>query len=310
VLKIFKGIESYKSHRGACVTTGTFDGVHIGHRVILKRLSEMAQQSDLESVMVTFDPHPRKVLFPTQTGLRLLNTIEERLERLESCGIDAVIVQPFTLDFSRTSALIYVRDLLVGKVGMKKLVIGYDHQFGKNREGSIEQLRELAPLYGFDINEIPAQDIDDVKISSTKIRNALEQGDIQTANAYLDYCFNFSGIVVEGDQRGRKLGFPTANIEVENPDKIIPKEGVYAVMVEFGDQKHFGMLNIGRNPTFDDIRHGRIEVHLFDFNKNLYRQKLKINFHARMRDEFKFDNADALVEQLKKDEKQARSILI
>lgn len=309
MLNIFKSIESYHARRGSCVTTGTFDGVHIGHRSILSRLSEKAKASDLESVMVTFDPHPRKVLFPNQTGLKLLTTIDERLELLESSGIDSVIVHPFTLDFSRTSALIYVRDLLVGKAGMKKLVIGYDHQFGKNREGDIDQLKELAPLYGFEVDEIPAQEIDDVNISSTKIRNALLDGDIQTANRYLDYRFFVTGSVVKGRQRGREIGFPTANIEVSDKDKIIPRIGVYAVTVDYKAKTWDAMLNIGQNPTFEETNDLRAEVHIFDFDQSIYGEKLRINFHSRLRDEFKFDSSKALVEQLNKDEIKARELL-
>ena len=305
MLKIFRGIETYSSSRDACVTTGTFDGIHIGHKKILSKLSEEASELNCESVLVTFDPHPRKVLFPDQVGLQLINTLEEKLQLLESCKISAVIVHPFSLEFSRTSALIYVRDLLVNHVKMKKLVIGYDHQFGKNREGSIEQLAELAPLYDFSVDEIPAQDIDDVKISSTKIRYALSDGHIKEANAYLGYEFFITGTVVRGKGRGKGLGFPTANVSIEDSDKIIPKSGVYLVSVEVNGGSHKGVLNIGNNPTFESGENQSIEVHILNFHQDIYGQKVQVKFFDRIRDEVRFDSREALVAQIGRDIKRA-----
>jgi riboflavin kinase / FMN adenylyltransferase len=309
VLKIFRGIESYSSNRGACITTGTFDGVHLGHRVILNHLGALAKEADLESVIITFDPHPRRVLFPDQEGLLLINTLDEKLELLEKAGIDNVIVQPFTNEFSRTSALVYVRDLLVNQVGMKKLVIGYDHQFGKNREGSIEQLRELAPMLNFEVVEIPAQMIDDVNISSTKIRYALSDGDIVSANASLGYNFFINGDVVKGNNRGRSLGFPTANIELGHAEKILPKQGVYAVKVETKAASFSGMLNIGVNPTFGDSNKLSIEVNLFDFDEDLYGQKIRVFFNERIRNEMRFESVEELSNQMKNDKEIALQML-
>ena len=266
----------------------------------------MAHAEGAESVLVTFDPHPRKVLFPDQSGLQLINTLEEKLELLESCGIDAVIVQPFTMDFSRTTALSYVRDLLVEKVKMKRLVIGYDHQFGKNREGSIEQLSEYAPLYGFSVDEIPAQEIDAVNVSSTKVRYALGDGNIQEANAYLGYDFFLTGRVVHGDGRGKSLSMPTANLVIENSDKIVPKTGVYSVNVSVDGSSFLGVVNIGSKPTFTDKADSTIEVHILDFNSEIYDQEVRLFFKRRIRDERRFDNAEQLLGQIKIDIQQAK----
>ncbi|MEZ4722012.1 MAG: bifunctional riboflavin kinase/FAD synthetase [Flavobacteriales bacterium] len=308
-MKIFRGIETYSSERGACVTTGTFDGVHIGHRKIISKLNDMAESNNMESVMVTFDPHPRRVLFPDQTGLQLINTLEEKLDLLESTGISTVIVHPFTMEFSRTSALIYVRDLLVNRVGMKKLVIGYDHQFGKNREGSIDQLRELAPLFNFEVDEIPAQEIDDVNISSTKIRHALREGDVHSANSYLGYDFYITGKVVKGQSRGHGLGFPTANILIESSEKIIPAQGVYAVEVVLESGRFKGMANIGVNPTFGEENEQTVEVNIFDFNDDIYGKSIRMSFRKRIRSEMRFDNVDELIQQMQNDKKETLSIL-
>ncbi|MDC1221486.1 bifunctional riboflavin kinase/FAD synthetase [Salibacteraceae bacterium] len=307
-MKIFRGIEAYESNKTAYVTTGTFDGVHIGHKKILKQLSETAHADGALSVLVTFDPHPRKVLFPEQSGLQLINTLEEKLELLASCGIDAVIVQQFTLEFSRTTALSYVRDLLVAKVKMKKLVIGYDHQFGKNREGSIEQLSEYAPLYGFQVDEIPVQEIDQVNVSSTKVRYALNDGIIGEANTYLGYKFFMTGEVVRGEGRGKQLSIPTANISVNDDDKITPKTGVYAVEVQVDGESFLGVVNIGSNPTFGENNKPSIEVHILNFDKDIYGQKIRLYFKNRIRDEKKFDSSEQLVAQIKQDIEIAKGI--
>jgi riboflavin kinase/FMN adenylyltransferase len=307
-LKIFRGIEAYESNKTAYVTTGTFDGVHIGHKKILKQLSETAHADGALSVLVTFDPHPRKVLFPEQSGLQLINTLEEKLELLGSCGIDAVIVQQFTLEFSRTTALSYVRDLLVAKVKMKKLVIGYDHQFGKNREGSIEQLSEYAPLYGFQVDEIPVQEIDQVNVSSTKVRYALNDGIIVEANTYLGYKFFMTGEVVRGEGRGKQLSIPTANIGINDDDKITPKTGVYAVEVQVDGESFLGVVNIGSNPTFGENNKPSIEVHILNFDKDIYGQKIRLYFKNRIRDEKKFDSSEQLVAQIKQDIEIAKGI--
>lgn len=309
-MRVFHDIYSYLVEKETCITTGTFDGIHIGHRKILSQLVDMAALEDKRSVLLTFHPHPRKVLFPDDNGLKLLNTLDEKLALLEKTGIDDVIVHPFSLEFSRTTALYYVRDLLVGKLNMKKLVIGYDHQFGRNREGSIEQLKEIAPLYDFQVTEIPAQDIDDVKVSSTKIRAAIEGGELATAADYLDYNYFISGRVIHGAKRGRNLGFPTANIRVEDENKLIPKEGVYAVKVMLNDRAFGGMLNIGYNPTVSSGNEQSIEVHLFDFSEQIYDADIKVEFVKRLRNEKRFEGVDDLILQLNQDQKDAKSALL
>lgn len=303
-MNIYKGFDDYSCDRAACVTTGTFDGVHVGHKMLLQKLAKHASQSNLESVLVTFDPHPRKVLFPEQEGLSLINTLDEKLELLESVGLDSVIVQPFTIEFSRTTALHYVRDLLVSKVGMKKLVIGYDHQFGKNREGSIENLKEMAPVYDFEVDEIPVQVVDDANVSSTKIRYALTDGNVKEANAYLGYAFFVSGKVVSGEGRGKGLGFPTANLQVAE-DKVIPKNGVYAVDIVMAGNQMKGVVNIGNKPTFGDQLTSTIEVHILDFDDDLYSKQMRVVFKDRIRDEICFDSSDLLRAQIAKDARLA-----
>lgn len=263
----------------------------------------------MESVLITFDPHPRKVLFPDGNGLKLLTTLEEKLSLLETTGVDTVVIQPFTLEFSRLTALHYVRDLLVKKLRMKQLVIGYDHQFGKNREGNIDQLREYGPLYGFDVVEIPAQYIDEVSVSSTKIRKALSAGDVATARLYLDYHYFITGEVVQGKKRGKGLGFPTANVHIPHAEKLIPAEGVYAVTVGLEGEVYKGMMNIGFNPTFEPDGGRTLEVHMFDFDRDIYGRQVRVYFHERIRSEEKFATADELIARMKLDQEAALSIL-
>ena len=308
-LRVFHNIHSYLVDKSTAVTTGTFDGMHIGHHKLLSKLTEMCDENNLKSVLLTFDPHPRKVLFPDDHGLQLLNTLDEKLELLEATGIDDVIVHPFSVEFSRTSALYYVRDLLVQKLSMKKLVIGYDHQFGRNREGSIDQLKEYAPLYGFDVSEIPAQDIDDISVSSTKIRNALRNGEVKKAACFLNYNYFITGSVVKGRQRGKGLGFPTANIQVHSDTKLIPEIGVYAVKVLVNDKSYDGMLNVGYNPTFETIQDRSIEVNLFDFDEDIYNRNIRVYFIDRIRDELRFVSGEELIMQLNEDKLSVQRLL-
>lgn len=301
-MKIYEGIESFDKLLYAVVTPGTFDGVHKGHRTILTQVTELAKKNGGESVVLTFHPHPRMVLQGEDTSLRLLTTMEEKAELLREAGIDHFIIHPFTKEFSRTSVVYYVRDLLVGKIGMKHMVIGYDHHFGRNRAGNLENLLELAPLYEFEIKEIPAQEIDAVSVSSTKIRKALVNGDVDLAAEYLGYQYSLTGTVQKGQQIGRKMGFPTANIEVDNPMKMIPGEGVYAVRVSVDSRQYHGMLNIGKRPTVDDQSADRsIEVHLLDFDGELYDKKITVAFVSRLRNEIRFSDLEGLKDQLIKD---------
>jgi riboflavin kinase/FMN adenylyltransferase len=307
-LKIHNGIENPINVTNAVVTIGTFDGVHIGHQKIIARLKEVATQHGGETVLITLYPHPRMVLFPDDNDLQLLSTQDEKTDLLRKYGIDHLVVIPFSKEFARLTSLEFVRDILVDKIGVKSLVIGYDHHFGRNREGSIEQLRELAPQFHFEVEEIPAQDIDHVNVSSTKIREALLNGEVETAKQYLGHTYSLQGTVVEGDKLGRTIGYPTANIEIGDKHKLIPADGVYAVHVLVGNERFGGMLNIGYRPTVEGKKR-TTEVNIFDFERDLYGQQLKIEFEARLRNEQKFTGLDALKEQLAQDKVNALAAL-
>ena len=289
------------------MTIGTFDGVHFGHQKIIERLVFEAKKVKKKSVLLTFFPHPRMVL-QKDASIELINTIDERASLLEKTGLDYLIIHPFSKAFSRTSAFEFVRDILVNQLNISKLIIGYDHHFGKNREGNITQLTEYSHLYDFNVEEIPAQDIDDVSVSSTKIRKALHLGNLRTANNYLGYNFMLCGTVVNGKKLGGKIGYPTANISVKERYKLIPKTGVYVVQTKIQNETVFGMMNIGNRPTVNG-NHQTIEVHFFDFNKDLYGKKLTIELLYFLRDEKKFGSIDLLIHQLKKDEKTARDYI-
>lgn len=308
-MKVYRNINEFSGCPNPVVTTGTFDGIHVGHRTILNRIKEIAQNIGGETVVLTFFPHPRMVLFPENSDLKLIDTIEERIEYLEKEGIDHLIIHPFSKEFSRLSSVEFVREILVNKIGTKKLVIGYNHQFGRNREGSFEHLKEYSSLYGFEVEEIPAKLVDDVDVSSTKIRKALLAGDIKTANTYLNRHFTLKGKVNHGNKIGRELGFPTANLIVEESYKIIPGNGVYAVKAWINNTAYNAMLNIGYRPTFNSESNIKIEVHIFNFDKDLYDKTIKIEFIDRIRDEKKFNSADELKLQLDSDKKTALQIL-
>ena len=306
-MKVYHSLEEFSKLDNAIVTTGTFDGVHIGHQAILNRLVEFAKKEKGESVLITFFPHPRMVL-QKDLGIKLLNTVSEKIALLSKTGIDHLLVFPFTKEFSRMSSVDFVRDILVNKIGTKKLVIGYDHQFGRNREGSFNHLQEYGPVYGFDVEEISAQDIDDISVSSTKIRSALiNNGDVKTAGKYLGSLYHLSGAVVSGKRIGKKIGFPTANIKIEEDYKLIPKDGVYAVSLEIDRVNYKGMLNIGKRPTVEGIDR-TIEVNIFDFDKEIYDHEIKLCFVDRLRDEQKFENIEALKNQLSTDKENALKI--
>ncbi|WP_369048442.1 bifunctional riboflavin kinase/FAD synthetase [Tenacibaculum sp. UWU-22] len=306
-MKIIRSLTNYKNKEKTIVTIGTFDGVHIGHQKILQNLVDEAKRTKAKSVLFTFFPHPRMVL-QKDTSIALLNTIDERSKLLEQMGLDYLIIYPFSKEFSRLSALEFVRDILVNQLNISKLIIGYDHHFGKNREGNIEQLTEYSQLYDFTVQEIPAQDIDEVSVSSTKIRKALANGALKTANSYLGHHFSLTGKVVNGKQLGGKIGFPTANINILEDYKLIPKSGVYVVKSKINDVDVYGMMNIGNRPTVDG-KNKTIEVHFFDFNQNLYKKTLTIELLYFIREEQKFDSIDDLIIQLKKDEKTAKAYI-
>jgi riboflavin kinase / FMN adenylyltransferase len=309
-VNIYNGFETQYNIPNPVLTIGTFDGVHIGHRKILNRLNELAVKHQGESVLFTFNPHPRLVLFPDFTDLKLIQTQEEKEAKLKRLGLQNLIVYPFDKAFSRTPAAEFIRDYLVNKINVHNIVIGYDHQFGKNREGSLEHLKELAPVFGFNVEEIPAQDIDDVHVSSTKIRRALENGDIEVANKFLGEPFQLNGIVVSGRQIGRTIGFPTANLEIDDPYKIIPCNGVYAVRCSLGNEVFLGMMNIGTRPTLElDEPSRQIEIHLFDFTGDLYGQSLQVEVMQFLRHEIRFEDINGLANQLKQDENDIRALL-
>lgn len=306
-MNIYNDFSSISAIKNPVLTIGTFDGVHIGHKKIIDQLNEEAVKIGGESVLFTFFPHPRMVIFPESHGLKLIQTQEEKLEKLKEMGLQNVIVFPFTFEFSRLTALEFVRDMLVNQLHVKKLVIGYDHQFGKNREGSIHFLRDVAETYEFEVIEIPAQDIDAVHVSSTKIREALLTGDIEKANDYLGAPFELIGNVVKGKQLGRTIGFPTANLKLANELKIIPQNGVYAVKVFYQENCFEGMMNIGIRPTIESENDTTIEVHIFDFDQTIYGESLRVELYNKTRDEQKFNGIEALKNQLKLDEISIRT---
>ena len=298
-MKIVQNTSNFSVKDETYVTIGTFDGVHFGHQKIIEKLVKEAKKANKKSVVLTFFPHPRMVL-QKDASLKLLNTIEERATLLEKTDLDYLIIHPFSKDFSRMSALEFVRDILVKQLNISKLIIGYDHHFGKNREGNITQLSEYSHLYGFKVEEIPAQDIDSVSVSSTKVRRALAAGNLKTANHYLGYNFMLTGTVVNGKKLGGKIGYPTANIDVKETYKLIPKTGVYVVKSSIGRKTVFGMMNIGFNPTVNGKLRS-IEIHFFDFSQDIYGVYLEIEILKRLREEQKFDSLAELEKQLLKD---------
>ena len=301
-MKIFHSLNNFKSNFKTIVTIGTFDGVHIGHRYIINYLNKIAKREQGESVLLTFSPHPRFVINREHSHLKLIDTLGEKKEKLEKLGLQNFVVQKFTKEFSRIKYVNFVRDVLVKKLNVDHLVIGYDHQFGRNREGSIKELQELSQLYNFKVEEIPPQKKEDVSISSTKIRNLVLDGDIETANKFLASNFIISGAVIDGDKIGRTINYPTANISFDK-DKLIPKTGVYAVTINIFNKKFDGMINIG-------VGQKKIEVHIFDFSKNIYGLGIKIEFKKLIRENIKFENILHLKNQLIVDEKKCREFLL
>ena len=306
-MKIIRSITAFNSSEKTIVTIGTFDGIHIGHQKILKDLIKTAKKEGKKSVLLTFFPHPRMVL-QKENKILLLNTIKEKSSLLEKMGLDYLIIHPFSREFSRLTALDFVRDVLVNKLNTSRLIIGYDHHFGKNREGNIHQLKEYSLLYDFKVEEIPAQDIDDVSVSSTKIRTALKDGNLKTANNYLGYHYMLNGTVVSGKKLGGTIGFPTANLEIKEPYKLIPKTGVYIIKTHINTVLYTGIMNIGFNPTVLG-KHQTVEAHLFDFNEDLYGKEIMIEFIYFLREEHKFESIEELVVQLNIDKENAISYL-
>ncbi|WP_026954017.1 bifunctional riboflavin kinase/FAD synthetase [Algoriphagus vanfongensis] len=307
-MKIYEGLNEFLPVKNPVVTSGTFDGVHLGHQKILHRIREIARSVEGETVLITFWPHPRLVLYPEEHQLRLLSTFEEKAKLLRQFGIDHLVTIPFTKEFSQLSSKEFIEEVIVQKIQTKKLVIGYDHRFGKNREGSFEYLKANSSSFGFDLEEISRQDVDEIGVSSTKIRQALESGDIETANSYLGRPYELNGLVIKGQQIGRSIGFPTANIHIPNDYKLIPKDGVYAVEASVNGSIYKSMLNIGNRPTVDGSKKS-VEAHLFDFQGDLYDKQITIYLRAYLREEQKFENLEGLKAQLHKDQQRAKLIL-
>lgn len=302
-----KGAFNYKNDRSSVVTIGTFDGVHIGHAEILKRLVASSEKDDLDSVLLTFFPHPRMVL-QENSDLKLINTLSEKKQRLEEIGINHLVIHPFTKEFSRLTAVEYVRDILVNQLKAKKIIIGYDHRFGRNRTADINDLIEFGKTYDFEVEEISAQELNDVAVSSTKIRKALEAGAIETANTFLGYLFSISGEVVTGKALGRTLDYPTANLELSETYKLIPRNGVYLTEATIDDTLVKGITSIGTNPTVGGTEK-TIETYFLDFEKDLYGQQLQLRFITHIRDEETFKDVADLKTAIQKDESFAREYL-
>ena len=307
-MKIHLGTEKIHEIENAVVTAGTFDGAHIGHQKILNRIRDVADKTNGQTVLITYWPHPRLVLKPWDNTLLLLSTFPEKANLLEAQGIDHLVKIPFTRDFASMSPEEYIKVVLDERINTRKMIIGYDHRFGKDRSGGLDELKAFAPKYNFDVEEISRQDIDEIGISSTKIRTALQSGDITTANTYLGRNYCVSGRVIHGNQLGRSIGYPTANIEVKENYKLIPADGVYAVKVCNKYTKFDGMLNIGQKPTIGG-ENKTIEVNIFDFNQDIYNTEITIEFVDHVRNEIKFDSLDSLKLQLAEDEKAVRNRL-
>lgn len=302
-MKVIENYKNFTNSKKSIVTIGTFDGVHIGHQKIIEQLVETAKKNNSNSVLLTFFPHPRMVL-QKDNSIRLINTIEERIEILQKTGLDYLIIHPFDHDFSRLTAFDFVRDILVNHLNTSQLVIGYDHRFGRNREGNFEQLEEYGDMYDFKVQEIPAQDINAISVSSTKVRKALEEGEIKKVTKYLGHSFTLTGTVVKGKRLGNTIGYPTANLKIEESYKLIPKQGAYLVRAKIDEVYVVGMMNIGVRPTVQG-GHETIETHFFDFDADLYGKKLQIELLDFLRDEQKFESVDALKNQLALDKQKS-----
>ena len=307
-MKVFTSIPDYPFENKSIVTIGTFDGVHLGHRVILKRMKEIAKKTKGKSVLLTFSPHPRHVLHKDNQDMKLITTLQEKQDLINQAGLDNLVIHEFTKKFSRIKPVNFVRDILVEQLNVHTLVIGYDHHFGRNREGSIQELTTLADLYDFNIEKIDPQYFEDVTVSSSKIRKLIEKGEMVKAKQYLGYEFMLNGKVIKGNSLGKTINFPTANIVVENKWKILPADGVYAVKIVLEAKEYKGMMNIGQKPTVDGNGIS-LEVNIFDFNQDIYGKGIEIRFVKRIRDERKFEDLQGLKKQLLIDRNRARQIL-
>ena len=307
-MKVFENILEYKPSRESIVTIGTFDGVHIGHRKIITDMVAKGKKENLLTILLTFFPHPRMVL-QKDSNIKMIDTINEKKNIFKTLGVEVLIIQPFTKDFSRMSAIKFTRDILVNSLKVSKLMIGYDHRFGRNREATVQTLKGFGLDYNFKVDEIPAQDIESISVSSTKVRNAIRSGDFKLVNKFLDRPFNLSGKIIKGDELGRKIGYPTANLKIFEKYKLKPQNGVYLIRTKLKKQTYFGMMNIGIRPTIL-AKNNQIETHLFNFNGNLYDHEMTLEILEKIRDEKKFESIEKLKIQLDIDKKHCQKLLL
>ena len=307
-MKSYNNLDSYPvKNTKSVVTIGSFDGVHVGHQSILKKIISYSVSNNCESIVLTFFPHPRMVL-QGDDSIKLLNTLKEKAKLFSEVGLNNLIIHPFDKEFSRLSAEDFVKNILVEKLNIQKIIIGYDHRFGRNRSANIEDLIAFGEKYNFEVEQISVHEISEISVSSTKIRKSLNNGEIEISNAFLGYAYFVTGKVVKGNQIGRTIDFPTANIEIAEDYKLIPKNGVYVISCTIDSINYFGMANIGTNPTVSGLEK-KIEVHFFNFNADIYNLEIQVNFHHRIRNEIKFDSLDKLKEQLKKDKKHSENFI-
>jgi len=307
MMRVFKGLDNLPPFKNPVLTIGTFDGVHLGHAKIIERLRKKATEVEGESIIITFDPHPRFVVAPNSTPIELLSTSQEKIKALQKLNVDNLVVVPFTKAFSDISAEAYVRDFIVSNFHPHTIIIGYDHHFGKNRQGNYQLLESMKTTYGFQLEEIPVQEIEHIAVSSTKIRAALHIGDIKKANELAGKHYTLEGVVIHGEKRGRLIGYPTANLHIGDTHKLIPANGVYAVKAYLNKTVYKAMLNIGVRPTVSSSNHRSIEVNIFDFGQDIYDETLRIEFVDKLRDERKFNGIDELIAQLTIDKQDALS---
>ena len=306
-MQVFENILEYKPSRESIVTIGTFDGVHIGHRKIITDMVAKGRKENLLSILLTFFPHPRMVL-QKDSNLKMIDTINEKKKIFKILGVEVLIIQPFTKDFSRMSAIKFTRDILVNSLKVSKLMIGYDHRFGRNREATVKTLKSFGLDYNFKVDEIPAQDIESISVSSTKVRKAIRSGDFKLVNKFLSRPFNLSGKIIKGDELGRKIGYPTANLKIFEKYKLKPQNGVYLTRTKLKKQTYFGMMNIGIRPTIS-AKNNQIETHLFDFNGNLYGHEMTLEILEKIREEKKFESIEKLKIQLDIDKKHCQKLI-
>lgn len=308
-MEVVRNLKDWHFVDKSIVTIGTFDGVHRGHQKLLQKLNVLKEKKGGKSIVFTFEPHPRKVLFPGQTDLQLLSTLDEKIELIRAQGTDILIIYPFTKEFAQIEPEKFITEMLVEKLRVDTLVIGYDHKFGKDRKGDIHTFKAAAVKYHFEVEEIPAQEVNDMNVSSTRIRKALFEGDVKTASEFLGYDYFIQGEVVHGKKMGKTISFPTANLRINDNDKLIPKKGVYLVSVEVEGFKGHGMMNVGTNPTTDNDDNLKLEVNIFNFDKDIYGGIVRVAFLERLRDEEKFNSIAELIEAIKNDEINCKRIL-